>query len=305
MKKKSKVLKVFTVLFALCLALSAIGCTDNASAIEPDPNDPETWSSVDDTQPIIIEDDPIVEVPVEEEPVVEEPVVEEPNNEGDPALAALEVTESFATANQLLCLYRNGHLYSLGPFIPHDNGMEYLIGRRVDDTKDIIADINLAPGWTLATMGDVPSITLQEGDEIRDYYGYYGSFFEQDYKGYNISLWEQDDGSVLLVSDFGDPNPIKIESMDAKTMEIRDASGNLITDGQYTKYGEYTVSWYHGVEYHEAKVWCDCKIYERVSEECVNLPSEHNKGGYLVLDWTILEPGLYNGGRSLLPVTVK
>ena len=298
--------KIFSVtvllLFVLCVMLFAAGCTNNVSAIEPDPDDPETWSSVDDPSPIIIDEDPIVEVPTDPEPT--DPVVE-PNNEGDPALAALEVTESFATANQLLCLYRNGKLYSLGPFIPRENGIDNLIGRKVDDTKYLIADINLAPGWTLVTMGDVPSITLQEGDEIRDYYGYYSSFFEQDYKGYNISLWEQVDGSVLLVSDFGNPNPIRIESTDAKTMEVRDASGNLVTDGQYTKYGEYTVSWYHGVEYHEAKVWCDCKTYERVSEECVNLPSEHNKGGYLVLDWTILEPGLYNGGRSLLPVTVK
>ena len=302
MKKKSKVLKLFTVLFALCLAFSAIGCTDNASAIEPDPNDPETWSSVDDTQPIIIEDDPIVEVPTDPEPTG--PVVE-PNNEGDPALAALEVTESFATANQLLCLYRNGHLYSLGYYVPIDNSMQYNVGRYVDSSKSLLVDINLAPGWTLVTMGDVPSVTLQEGDEIRDYYGYFDSFFEQDYKGYGVSMWKQDDGSVLLIENFGNPNPVKIEATDAKTMEVRDANGNLVTDDQYTKYGEYTVSWYHGVEYHETKVWCDCKMYERVSEECVVLPSEHDKGGYLVLDWTILEPGIYNGGRNLLPVTVK
>ena len=87
---KKKIFGFFSVI--LCLVLVA-GCKNANATSEP-------VLSVDDTQPVIIEEPTPEPVVVEPEPTpVPEPVSEEKNLDGDPKLACLEVTESFAKAN--------------------------------------------------------------------------------------------------------------------------------------------------------------------------------------------------------------
>lgn len=310
MNNKTKLLSV--ILSLSVLFVFTIGCADNNSNSQAYYDDSESWEEDydDSINEVIVEDydDSIDEVIVEEE--------QETNTEGDPKLAFYEVTESYAVANKLLCLYRNGKLYSLGMYVPVANCAEYNLGHKLGDDQCYITESNLDtynydyrgvehdPG-TIYTMGDIPPITLKEGDEIRDYFGYCNHAIKVEDKGYVVSLWPQKDGSWILLEDFGKPLYIWIEASDTDTMEVRDANGNLVTDGNYTKYGEYTVSWYHGVTYNEHKVWCDCKKYEQIPDISVEIPTEHNKGGYMVLDWSVLDSGIWDFTYNGSPVIVK
>lgn len=297
---KKKIFGLIAVV--LSVALMMVGCNNgNASAV----------SSVDDTQPVIIEEPSVEpESPEPSEEVVSEVVSEEKpaadETTGDPKLAALEVTEDFAIANGLLCLYRKGKLYSLGRYIPNQSTYDYQIGHTVDDYKSELMMLHPRVDVdTVATYGDAPEVVLADGDELRVYGDYVGLLVPLEYIGYTIPvIWSNE--SVGFLEYFNHVRHTMIKKEYIKSIEIRDAGGDLISDNQYQKMDIYTMSWYEGVEYNEVELWADCREYS-YGEDRVNADLELTKEGYGLIKWADLPAGCYMNDVSGygLPFTIE
>ncbi len=290
---KKKIIGFFSVI--LCLVLVA-GCHKTNATSEP-------VLSVDDTQPVIIEEPTPEPVVVEPEPTPVPEPAEEKNFDGDPKLACLEVTESFATANELLCLYRNGHLYSLGKYIPYENSKNYGVGLVVDNSKSELLCYNEE---CIYVMGDVPDIVLQEGDELRDYEGTAGLFFLVKEIGYTLPMFRN--GSNYWIVQYLNYQPIQVQMSRIEQFSVVDAAGNE-TDWQkkaLPRNNVYTVSWFEGVTYNEYELDAYWRLYDTKHnrEESVNLPRELKKEGYALLTWEGIPSGTYGNVMSI-PFTVK
>ena len=299
---KKKIFGLIAVV--LSVALMMVGCNNgNASAV----------SSVDDTQPVIIEEPSVEpESPEPSEEVVSEVVSEEKpaadETTGDPKLAALEVTEEFAKANELLCLYRKGKLYSLGPYVPAAATYDYQIGHTIDDYKSELMMLNPRVGEdTVATYGNAPEVVLADGDELRLYDGdFLGTLLSVEYMDYTISvIWTNK--NVLVLPYFNDINHTIIKESYKDSIQICDNAGNQITDGNYDKMEQYTISWYEGIDYHEETLWADCREYSYAIDALAEVDYERTKEGYYLIKWTTLPSGCYmNDGRGFgVPFTVK
>ena len=297
---KKKLFGIISVL--VVVALLGVGCNGKTEAV----------GSVDDTQPVIIESEPVVSEPVvsepePSEPVVSEPVVSEPENEGDPDLAVLEVTEEFARANKCLCLCRKGRFYSLGPYITAEANREYFAGQKADDSRAIVI---VDYGETIV-LDNIPDVVLQDGDEIRDYsdYALYDEKFTKiDYCGYTVNVWQTPDGDIGYFEYVNQIAPTILHHYDNISQpEIRDSDGNVVDRGDMKKNQLYTFSWYQGIQYNEVEIYACSKLYsDSPNNEFYVLEKELTKEGYVIIDWSSLPSGTFYGkSTATLPFTKK
>lgn len=308
--------RIFGIISVLMIATMMVaGC----NGAEPTSQEPESASpilSVDDTQPVIIE--PAVSEPDDPEPPVEEPSeTQKPEDtSGDPNLACLEVSEEFAMQNKCLCVYRKGHLYSLGPYVPYENAEQYFIGQVVDNSKARLM-INKRGTDENLTVSDDPFVYLVDGDELRDYNGTYLGFSRVEFQGYTLTMWENKEDKWLFLLPYINKDPIRLETWNIDQFEIRDENGNLIRERIDLKQdAKYMVSWYAGVDYHEQEMWAETQLYRYEdnsdgSWNGINVSNELTKDGYAIVHWKeINEPGIYmpigtTGDELTLPFRIN
>ncbi len=296
----------------LCLLFAFPGCAKSEPVAEtyaPEPiveTEPEIVTVTDESESVKT----VTEV-ASEKPA---PVQEEAK--GDPKLVPLEVTEEWAKANQLVCLYRNGKLYSLGPYIPVESMKEWIIGQKVDNERAALFMVADFPsentmGGDIMVFGPTPSIVLEEGDEIRDYGGaFHGHLGVYEYAGYTPTVWLWDGSDYIFFYDFYDSlEPLRIDSNVAKKIEITDSNGNSINLDEWPKGfeldEEYILSYYIGVDYYEYKLWSDSSVYIRLRNENLDDSAfEYTKDGYRIVKLSSLEPGVY-ASDQFMPIEIK
>lgn len=302
--------KFFGFISVLMMATMLVsGCNNAEPVTYPDP-EPESVATVDNMQPEITEPEITEPDVVEPAPVVEEPVATPEDTNGDPNLACLEVSEEFAKQNKCLCIYRKGHLYSLGPFVPYENAAQYFIGQVVDSSKALLVIDNNAYGGAdleeRLTVSDAPFVCLAEGDELRDYDGKYTGFERMEYLGYTLTMWETSNERIWMLP-YLNEDPLCLETWKIDQFEIHDENGNLLSERIGLKKGaKYIVSWYTGVQYHEQEMWAETQCYKYKANSDgswggANVSSELTKNGYAIVNWQeIKESGIYM--PSLFPV---
>lgn len=307
--------KFFGFISVLMMATMLVsGCNNAEPVTYPDP-EPESVATVDNMQPEITEPEITEPDVVEPAPVVEEPVVTPEDTGGDARLACLEVSEEFAKQNECLCLYRKGHLYSLGPYVPYENASQYYIGQVLDNSKALLLVYMTGFEDFEMTISDAPFIYLEDGDELRDYKGWYTSFERMQFEGYALTIWETPNDYTWLLP-YINKDPIRLENWKIDQLEIHDESGNLVENRIGLNQGaKYIVSWYNGVKYNEQEMWAESQYYTREpspdeSWNGVNVSSELTKNGYAIVNWQeIEEPGIYGeiggGGPVTLPFRIN
>ncbi len=298
----------------LCLLFAFPGCAKSEPVAEtyaPEPiveTEPEIVTVIDESEPVNTKTEVVSEKPA--------PVQEEAK--GDPKLEPLEVTEEWAKANQLVCLYRNGKLYSLGPYIPVESMEKWIIGQKVDNERAALFMVKNFPGndFTNDVMefGPVPTIILEEGDEIRDYNGHVNQLIRYEYVGYTPTIWLINGYDNLYFYEFYNSlEPIEINSnnIDITNVEIKDSNGSSINVRDWPTgfelNEEYTLSYYIGVDYYEFKLWSDSSVYSQVAWALLDDSAyEYTKEGYRsIVDFSSLEPGVYAWERMTIPIELE
>ena len=158
-------------LLFLCLGISSMLVFAGCNKEEPVVEEQVVESVLEEN----VEPEEVVEEPEEE---VVETLVEEQNVEDDP-YAPLIVSEEFAKEWKLLCLYRDGKLYSLCD-IPIENCENYDCGwyQRDNLTFPTASRVHYLDGGDLNTAyilncGPLMEFEYEAGDELR-YYSEYG-----------------------------------------------------------------------------------------------------------------------------------
>lgn len=227
-------------------------------------------------------------------------------NTADP-LAPLMVTESFAKSYGGIYLVRNGNLYALTENIPRETSVLYNVGWRRNQTYGILYKLvedETIEGTNYVTMGDVPLVTLQEGDEIRGYQ-YPGLALESaNDSGYSLRMVEgaYESTRLLIFEDLDSVDPIILSESLLKNLEIKDEDGNSVAledihNLEYQKH--YFVSWYeNGTEYREVEMIANCHYYTcrrkgQMEPYEYDIDGELTKNGYAIIDLSGVEPGLY------------
>ena len=279
--------KFFGFISVLMMATMLVaGCNNAEPVTYPEP-ETESVATVDNTQPEITEPDV-----VEPAPVAEEPTETPEDTNGDPNLACLEVSEEFAKQNKCLCVYRKGHLYSLGPYVPYENAAQYYVAQVVDSSRaSLLFDVTSIE--ERLTVNDAPFVYLTEGDELRDYNGTYMGFGCMEFLGYTLAMWETPN-EYIWMAPYVNQEPMRLESWNIQQLEIHDENGNLVEDRIGIKQGtKYTVSWYTGAQYNEQELWSDTQCYKYTGSD-VSVSNELTKDGYAIVHWQeINEPGIY------------
>lgn len=153
-----------------------------------------------ETTEIVSQDSSEVEIeseyiePEQDEPeYIETEYVEPVKN--DP-YAVLVISEEYAKANKIPCLYRNNKLYSLAQ-IPQENQEQfgegyskiYNGGGIVDLTQGKYAFFSIGESNGVV-LADLPELVLEENDEIRIFGGYTLPLQEIEYTGYCPPIYE-------------------------------------------------------------------------------------------------------------------
>lgn len=279
--------KIFSLFLVVAMVMTATSCTNNnATAI----------SSVDDTQPVILEEpSEIVEiVEVESEIESESEVVEE-----DP-LAVLEVSEEFAKANQLLCLYRDGKLYSLGPYIVRRDG---------ESVRKMCAEWPVNDD-RMISVAELSVVKInKKADELRHYGGTSCNVYNCEFIGNTIcAFWNEMYSNYAVMDDEVSPDhPLVLQ---ADNFEVQGEGGNKLDDFSSLDLNkDYLVSWFEGMEYKEIIMKADWCMYSVEEEPFTTLDGQLTKNGYAVIDMEVLQPGVYHIGsirKSVLsPIIVE
>lgn len=233
----------------------------------------------------------------------------EPQIVEDP-LAVLLVTEEFAKEKGLLCLYRDEKLYSLGPKYITSDG-KYVLPTGFDDGKEHILN------------ADLPEITIQEGDQIRDYGDKYLNVYKSTFLGYTICMFDHGDYGTFVMDDEIDPSSngkpkvmsIQSRGIDITQFEIKDSSGNTMLNTRHLDRGcEYKITWYSGIDYNELSMIAEWKYYSIEETPSYNLEGALTQHGYALIDIRDLPSGTYhiNGrdtlqnlsGEAAFPITI-
>ena len=293
MKKKS----VLVIIMSLVI-VALVGCNENVEAI----------SSVDDTQPVVLEpvseeSEPVPEVVSEPEPEPEEPEVD-PNEEL--TWQFLEVDEEWYKTYEGMGLKRDGKLYSLSDGVPAENwektglcvrhgeyGTSWSIG---DKNKDcIIPDDRFV----------IPCVT--KDDDL----AWYGkpvttlTLIPMSFYGYTIPILK--DGGDLFISKNSYDSYDELTCIkDYKNASVRliDFDGNDVFSSfrNLTQGNSYTFKWANG----EEQLKANRVYYESDESGAITLTGEATDDSQITkYDFSTLPSGIFYMVESYAMVEVK
>lgn len=244
--------------------------------------------------------------------------VTDPATAGMPAQPAdpyevLRVTEDFARAFGGVYLRRNGEFYTLTYATMEKYHDLYGVGRKFDvPLKDFkatqIADF-YDSNSRLLISNEVPTFTLEDGDEILGFGDTETDFFKWTFYGYTCSFVRMGKANYY---DFGVPTTkelFKVNGVDQ--VELRDADGNLVEDwNSLEKDAEYVASWFKGTDYFERPLTAKYSSYQLEllpqGRYSVTLKGTLDKGGFVV--YTLpdnLSPAFYTFEVQGVPLWVE
>jgi len=279
MKKKMMSIAICCL---IVMAMVAVGCKKNNVVATSEQGSP--IYSVDDTQPVIIEDPS--ETPSEEPSEV---VIEDPPEEEDP-LALLLTDEATAQENEGLFLVRDEKFYTLAGQFLQTEGVAY------DDRyvrSDNCNHLYYRGKNGKVSCGQVPIPVIQEGDSIRSYSSsdvpeLWVRKVESIY--YTIPICEYNDGYAVIAK-----NDLNIWML-PESFELSDKNGNKCENYLDLVFGEeYTLSWNEGTKYSELIYTADCTFfkYDPYGKCAYIITGDLSKEGYVEYDLSGMEPGLY------------
>lgn len=257
------------------------GAVDTTDIAEPEANPIKAPEPTETTEPVMT-DDPIVET---------QTIDFDLESAADP-LERLIVSKSFAQNFGGAYVLRNGKTYSLSDGIPLDVSREYEIGWRRGYTDGALKYYSGGKGVYL-TFGDVPLLTLAEGDVVISYNNTLLRLRRAELVGYTICVWP-DGNNMALVSDY---DSLNATAVDAKSFIVLDQNGKSMTDYRNLNYGEtYVVSWFTGTQYNEIEMSANCKSF-RVEQPTTSWDYEFEgqitRDGYATYDLSELPSGVY------------
>lgn len=311
MKKKS----VLVIIMSLVI-VALVGCNENVEAI----------SSVDDTQPVVLEpvseeSEPVPEVVSEPEPEPEEPEVD-PNIEL--SYGYLEVSEEWLKAfdggTGGMGLKRDGKLYDLTWAVPAENRDKYGIGNIDSGDASPIYLGDYGDEWVINDDRFVfPSVN---GDDDLAWYGkpiMTVTLIPMRLYGYTVPILQDTDKcETLTVYDNGKRESSSYEDLTViydycnksgmlKDVRLLDANGvDVFPEFRNLVEGDsYTLKWNDGTE-HEEKLRAGWRYYKPTGAEAITLTGEATDDSQVAkYDFSGISPGLYFIAESYAFVEVK
>ena len=141
-------------------------------------------------------------------------------------------------------------------------------------------------------MGDVPIVSLEEGDEVISFRNIPISLGSATFYGYSIPVGKQE-AYWLIVNSYNSPGD-RLMSPYYSNLEIRDKNDELVSDYHNLEQGEnYTVSWFVGTDYYERLLAADSYFYSVVNKEEYTVEAQLSKEGYAFYDLSSIPSGLY------------
>ncbi|MBR3332534.1 hypothetical protein IKG28_02840 [Candidatus Saccharibacteria bacterium] len=300
---KRKILSVF-LMFTMVMAV--VSCNGNATATSEDP----MLYSVDDTQPVILEEGISEEIVSEVESEVESETVSETVDK-DP-LATLEVSEEWARNQKGHYLMRGDRFYTLTGIMDYAKSKEYNVGWRngyvngavVYMSYKIVGSPNASdfrPRYVgRLTIGDIPVISLESGDKIVSFGNTSIELFKVESFTYSINVWDSDGVMYLMTDADYDVSKIPmITSVDMDKFTVSDESGNVVEDVRNLEYGrKYIASGFNGTDYIEKEMIADSGCFVVDREDPIKLDGELDKNGYALYNLSDVPAGLYAVGNG-------
>ncbi len=288
MKKKMMSIAICCL---MVVTMVAVGCKKNNVVAISEQGSP--IYSVDDTQPVIIEDPS--ETPSEEPSEV---VIEDPPEEEDP-LEMLLTEEANAEEIGGLFLGRNEKLYTLAGAFRKTPDIEYPLGAECDNPiyheKWQMFCISCGSGKYI-TVGGVPAVDLQPEDSIRAYSKDFVPVLEYEkIERLTYSLPIDDSYGTWNIRKYDTGEVITIREDAISDFKIVDVAGNEYPDmHDLEKDVKYTVSWFEGTTYYEEELVANCRyaVVEK-KRHYDTIEGSLNKDGYAEFNLSALEKGFY------------
>ncbi|MBR2658750.1 hypothetical protein IKD57_02535 [Candidatus Saccharibacteria bacterium] len=260
---KRKILSVF-LMFTMVMAV--VSCNGNATATSEDP----MLYSVDDTQPVILE----------------EGISEEIAEEGDGLFGC---DEDFVKGVAGTCLVRKKKFYSLMNVIPIENSYDYGIGIKQYEKGAVI--YWTADDYMFVTSDDFDPIVVDKSDIIRNYNHEELILRPMELQSYSINAYESPGScTVYYYSDDEQAGMQRIEYFEDKAFEICDVNGNRMESGQNLERDQmYTMKWQDDYGFHELPMDANHRFYH-VSGEDIKITGE-KKGDYSEYNLSSLSAG--------------
>ena len=223
-----------------------------------------------------------------------------PVAEVDP-YAVLVTPVELCKENGGIYVMRNGKNYMTGGKIKYEQIAGTGIGQR--DTTGQYASLYYR--WSnldVVSMGDVPILTLQDGDKLVRY----GSTIldvvrvEEPTASIRVNLQERLDMWYLYTDPTAPMGVGDFQKSTVQQLQLEDSHGNIISlaDGYNgnLNFGEkYKLEYFGGTQYYEREMVADSWYFAHVlNRPVINLDGDLSKEGYKEFDWSVLEPGLYH-----------
>ena len=208
------------------------------------------------------------------------------NSVNNDAIPLSEVTPEYAKEHHMVCLWRDGKLYSLGPSIlrKEENSLVKVVGSfPVNKTQVLSATELSAVHFNKAT------------DRIYNYNSQSLNVYHCKYVSDTIFLFWSDTYDDYIVMD--DYKPLVLQRVDS--VDVKDSNGRTVAD--FTKLDlnkDYKVSWYQGMDYREITMKANWCLYNVDEKPFTTISGQMTKNSYAIVNLQSLPSGTYHIGMG-------